>query len=319
MSKQFKCSYRCNEQDMIGRYFEFEDSSFRSFMYYMVFTKECNQVFLNSIIKYLLHKEKVVPRVIEDIARRYVVLFIYSYLIEKDAYSHISSFDEILSSKITVNRLKSKIDIKTDKELVKLYLKTVNTEYYDNVQALIKQLKKDKKIEVTSINIIYSMLLKENYYFITSHKSFLPILKKENVRRHDQLIAENITNTDFLNIDIQIDQVNFENYKQNIIASESPKSIKSRFLLFIAYITLEIVKTGNYKLDNPINLDYLRDAKSKILTKEKECTLFKGKENTKLLFLDSNGNVNKSKIISFEYTLNNIRYELSSEGLKIKS
>ena len=315
MKNNFKCSYSCNEKTLMKEYFEFykeknAKKSIRNFMYYIVFTMGYNQSFLNWIIKYLLHHHNINPLEIENIVRKHIVLFIYSWLKEtKNYYYNNSDFNKLLSDKLTIDDIQNK-KINDDHILTNIYLKTFE---FKQFKKLVNDLKKDLDfLKAKEQNIIVNLLNKENYFFVENHNTELLMLKVDNARRIDQLISENIINDEFVNFNIELDELNYEKYIKNVDHSESPKSLKTRFLLFIALITMDIINTENYDLSKKVNIERLRE--SRLFTKDKSCTFFK-KYSTKLLFMDIDGTILKDKIISFQFSLNGNRYELSSNGL----
>ena len=322
MVKDFKCSYRLKEIELAKNYFAFyrgenrPNESVRNFMYYMIFTKNYTQVFLKWITKYLLHVECVDPLVVEEVVRKYIVLIIYCWLKETKNYEYINKqFDQILSEELSVcSLLNTNVD-EDDNFLTKLYLKNNPKLYSQYIQKFKVGLNCVKNTELVAMT---NLLCKDYNYFIVNHTVALSDLKTDKQRRTDQTIAETMSiSKDFVDIDIFMDMTNYENYIKNVVESETPKSLKTSFLIFIDLITKNIIDNDNFDLSKHItNLETFKEGN--IFTVNKNCTFFH-KDGCKIKFINANGEIIKNKIIGFSYTYNNIIYELSSKGLKILS
>lgn len=313
MAKKFECNYKCNEIEISRNFLSFSDDDIRSFIYYMTFTKQYNQRILSLIIKYLVHIEKIKPEDIEDIIRKYSIILIYSFLKDKYNYKNILFFDEILEKDISIEALKS-IPQKSNNALIELYLKEKSTNYYEYIIKLEREIFRIKEMKNKIRKTIINLLIKDNHFFTSYKKNEMLNLKNDNRRSFDQLIAESIENRNFIDIDIEITEANFQNYKKNFIHFNSDKNLKSKYLIFIALLTFDLIENNNYDLSKKIDLNIFYN--TDILSLDKRNKL-KGESGKILNFIDFDGNILDKNIHTFQYILNGIKYELSSNGLKI--
>lgn len=313
MAKKFECNYKCNEIEISRNFLSFSDDDIRSFIYYMTFTKQYNQRILSLIIKYLVHIEKIKPEDIEDIIRKYSIILIYSFLKDKYNYKNILFFDEILEKDISIEALKS-IPQKSNNALIELYLKEKSTNYYEYIIKLEREIFRIKEMKNKIRKTIINLLIKDNHFFTSYKKNEMLNLKNDNRRSFDQLIAESIENRNFTDIDIEITETNFQNYKNNYIHFNSDKNLKSKYLIFIALLTFDLIENNNYDLSKKIDLNIFYN--TDILSLDKRNKL-KGESGKILNFIDFDGNILDKNIHTFQYILNGIKYELSSNGLKI--
>lgn len=318
MAKKFNCAYEFSEIECAKKCFNFT-KDIRSYLYLLSFVAENNQKVIKLIIKYLIHHEKVEPQKVEQIIRRYSILFIYSYL--KDICQHnisIKHFDDLLNNDLSINGLLDDPETSNNEILIDLYLKNNPYQYNELVDLLGKEIEylknKNKKDNFEKrIKSMISLLKKDNHFFTAYKKSKIRDLRSDNARSFDQLIAENIDNSDFYQVKIKVEQDHFENYKNNYITNVSPKNIKSRFLLYIAILTLDLIKNDNHKLSKKIDMTIFNNSDLFLEDRKSSCTKV---DKTIFKFLEKNGNIIPEKISPFEYTLNNKRYILSNEGLK---
>lgn len=315
MAKPFKCSYRCNEKEIAKLYFEFfnkdNTSTLRNKLYYQVFTKDYNQVVIEWVNKYLLHVEKLPPLITEEIIRRYIILFVYSWLKDINQYDNtVDEFDYLLSKPLTYREILNTNVISKETPLALIFNNKEN--YYINKHDNLKSFKKEIS-KIKNNEKVIKLIDKTHIEFFINYRRIEMInMEKSNIKLVDQIIAEGLLDARFYNFNIVINEENFENYRSNIINESSQVMIKEKLPLILGIFIDNIIENKNNNLEDNINLDIFKCFQ--FMTFDKNCTAISNKR-CKFKFINNDGSIDKSEIIPFDFIFNDQEYSLSHIGL----
>lgn len=316
MAKQFKCSYRCNEKEIAKLYFEFfnEESTqtLRKKIYYQVFTKDYNQVVIEWVNKYLLHVVKLPPLITQEIIRKYIILFIYSWLKDVNGYNNIiEEFDYLLSKPLSYREMLN-TNVSSNLTPLALIFNDKNNFYSDkekNQKALKKEVSKIKNNE-TAIKLLKKV---HDEFFNDYGRKEMVDMEKYNIKQIDQIIAEGLLESRFYDFNIVINESNFEKYQANIINEGSPTMIKEKIPLIFGILVDNIIQNKNFNLEENIDVNIFKSFQ--FITFDKNCSAF-AKKRCKIKFINMDGSFSKNEIIPFEFMFNNEEYTFTSSGLR---
>ena len=308
--KEFKCSYRYNEKEVTKSYFEFKED-IRNSLYYRVFTRDYNQVVLSWVNKYLLHVKKVKPIVAQELIRKYVIIFVYSWLRDRFDYVKVNEFDEILSKPLSIENLFT-IKVESSDDYLAMLFNDLNI--YRDKEKNKEFESKIKKCEIS--DKIISLIKKVHIEFFIIRYDELLSMEAKDVKQIDQIVSEGITNNYFYDFKIEIDEENFENYQANIVNESNKSAIKERIPVIFGMLVNNLITNNNYDMLQNIDVEMFRDFPHITLDKNDTIFIKKPKPSMKINFINIDGSFNKSKIVPFEFIFNNQRYAFSNGGLR---
>ena len=288
MSKSFECSYRCNEKETARLYFELFDynntNSLRKKIYYQVFTKDYNQMFITWLCRYLLHVKNLDPIIVKRIIRRHLIIFVYSWLKDERGYDNkIKEFDEFLSKPLSYREILNISVTSNLSPLAKIFNDEKN--YFEENGKIFNELKKELSKYKDKDQALKLINKSHVDFFINYSRDEMIDMEKFNIKQLDQIIAEQILNDNFYCFDIKINEENYEGYKNNIIFEESPTRIKEKFPLIFGILIDNLLKNNNYELNNPIDPEIFKCFQ--FITFDKNCTAT-SKKRLKIKFIFAN-------------------------------